>query len=455
MSFLPLYLFLTLLSKSLFQEAIEDIHFVLIHSRHGARAPIQLDLNNTDIFGNKWEGQSELTETGVKQQYLIGLRNSIVYKNLYNPDYKNKEILVYSTNLNRTIMSAQAQLLGMYNNVHYNFESKNIKNVSQIDINNFDFDYDYFHYYPVPIHTYEEKKINGVTKMILVMDYLWPRRCKRNLDKINKNIKNETLTKKKVDDMINKYFTDKDKEKYNTKKNNIQKNFNLIHRFCDVIISSYYEGKKIERIDLNDAKNDCDNFEFWKQVEIEQSYHAKDSGIYTMSLMMDNLLYWMEGRIKQKNLDEKSGFPKIVLYMGHDTTLIAMQRFLKDALKNDINKTFSQTPFASTQFFELRKKDKDIYYVLIFYDNEKVYEQPFNVFNNSVRKIMVPQLNVISYCEGMSYDEKIFVILLCLFIFLLVVCCGLVYLFFNKIKKENDKIINKNVLNNENTSNIT
>ena len=143
MSFLPLYLFLTLLSKSLFQEAIEDIHFVLIHSRHGARAPIQLDLNNTDIFGNKWEGQSELTETGVKQQYLIGLRNSIVYKNLYNPDYKNKEILVYSTNLNRTIMSAQAQLLGMYNNVHYNFESKNIKNVSQIDINNFDFDYDY------------------------------------------------------------------------------------------------------------------------------------------------------------------------------------------------------------------------------------------------------------------------------------------------------------------------
>ena len=29
------------------------------------------------------------------------------------------------------------------------------------------------------------------------MDYLWPRRCKRNLDKINKNIKNETLTKKK------------------------------------------------------------------------------------------------------------------------------------------------------------------------------------------------------------------------------------------------------------------
>ena len=452
MSFLKHNILIILISKIILQQTIEDIHFVLIHSRHGARAPIQLYSNYTDIFGNKWEGPSELTEMGVKQHYLIGVRNSIVYKKLYNPEYKNKEILVYSTNLNRTIMSAQAQLLGMYNNIHYNFNLVKEKGNIQINLSNFNFDEDYFHYYPVPIHTYEEKKINGVTKMILVMDYLWPRRCKKNLDKINKNIKNETLTKKKVDDMINKYFTEQQKE--STKKNNIQRNFNLVHRFCDVIISTYYDGKKIERIDLDQARNDCENFEFWKQVEIEQSYNAKDSGIYTMSLMMDNLLYWMEGRIKQKNLDEKAGFPKIVLYMGHDTTLIAMQRFLKDALQKNISNTFSKTPFASSQFFELRKNDKGIYNVLIFYDDVKVYEQPFSVFNNSVRKILIPQLNVISYCEGMSYDEKIFVFLLCLFVFLVVVCCALVYLFINKMKKVDEKNISNNILN-QNSNNIT
>ena len=197
MSFLKQNILIILISKIILQQTIEDIHFVLIHSRHGARAPIQLYSNYTDIFGNKWEGPSELTEMGVKQHYLIGIRNSIVYKKLYNPEYKNKEILVYSTNLNRTIMSAQAQLLGMYNNIHYNFNLVKEKGNIQINLSNFNFDEDYFHYYPVPIHTYEEKKINGVTKMILVMDYLWPRRCKKNLDKINKNIKNETLTKKK------------------------------------------------------------------------------------------------------------------------------------------------------------------------------------------------------------------------------------------------------------------
>ncbi len=170
--------------------------------------------------------------------------------------------------------------------------------------------------------------------------------------------------------------------------------------------------------------------------------------------MMDNLLYWMEGRIKQKNLEEKSGFPKIVLYMGHDTTLIAMQRFLKDALKDNITNTFSYTPFASSQFFELRKNERGIYYVYIFYDDVKVYEQPFSVFNESVRKILIPQLNVINYCEGMSYDEKVFIFLLCLFIFLVVVCCGLVYLFINKIKKVEEKNVSSNILN-ENASNIT
>ena len=131
-----------------------------------------------------------------------------------------------------------------------------------------------------------------------------------------------------------------------------------------------------------------------------------------------------------------------------------MQRFLKDALQKNISNTFSKTPFASSQFFELRKNDKGIYNVLIFYDDVKVYEQPFSVFNNSVRKILIPQLNVISYCEGMSYDEKIFVFLLCLFVFLVVVCCALVYLFINKMKKVDEKNISNNILN-QNSNNIT
>ena len=54
----------------------------------------------------------------------------------------------------------------------------------------------------------------------------------------------------------------------------------------------------------------------------------------------------------------------------------------------------------------------------------------------------------------MSYDEKIFVFLLCLFVFLVVVCCALVYLFINKMKKVDEKNISNNILN-QNSNNIT
>ena len=153
-----------------------------------------------------------------------------------------------------------------------------------------------------------------------------------------------------------------------------------------------------------------------------------------MSLLIDNILYWMKYRIKTKTLDETAGYPKYVMYSGHDTTLIAMQRFLKDSL----NIEFSYTPFASSQFFELRKNNDDKFFVEIYYDNTRVYREEFKNFEEKVKKILHPQLNVISYCEGVSYDVKISIILLCVFIVLSALCSYLAYLFMQKLKKFNN-----------------
>ena len=184
---------------------------------------------------------------------------------------------------------------------------------------------------------------------------------------------------------------------------------------------------------IEEVKNDCYDFETFKQIEIEQSYYAKDSGIYTMSLMIDNILYWMKNRIKINNLEEVPGQPKIVMYCGHDTTLIGIQRFLKDSL----NINFVYTPFAFTQFFELKKINNE-FFVQIYYDENLVYNEKFQEFEQKVNKILVPQLYVINYCEGMSYDMKISIILICIFLFLLIVYSSLVYLFFQKLKSFNN-----------------
>ena len=423
------YLFLLyLIVKIICQD--EEIYFALTHFRHGINSPLFLNKENKDIFGNEWkDGPGELTLNGVKQHYLIGLRNKNRYRNLLNYEYKSKEILVYSTNLNRTIMSAQAQLLGMYNQIHYDFQIIKGENKIPYDLSKITYN-ENFNYYPVPINTYEEKRINNKIKMIKVLDYVWPRKCKKNLDKINKNLNNETLIKTIVSKIIDNYFNESMKTK------SLKQNYRNVNIFCQAIISNYYEKKTIEKFkdNIEKVEKDCEDFEYYKRRDIEQNYYAKDSGTITMSLLIDNILYWMKYRIKTKTLDETAGYPKYVMYSGHDTTLIAMQRFLKDSL----NIEFSYTPFASSQFFELRKNNDDKFFVEIYYDNTRVYREEFKNFEEKVKKILHPQLNVISYCEGVSYDVKISIILLCVFIVLSALCSYLAYLFMQKLKKFNN-----------------
>ena len=420
------YLFLVyLILKTLTED--EDIYFVLNHFRHGIRSPLKLDEENKDTFGNEWSnGPGELTLNGIRQHYLIGITNKNKYKNLLNFDYKSKEILVYSTNLNRTIMSAQAQLSGMYNNIHYDFKLIKGENKLPYNLSNIYYD-ENFNYYPVPIHNYEERRINNKIKMVKVMDYLWVQRCKRNLEKRKKNMNNKTLTENKVNYMLEKYYNNINKS------TSIEENFQNIFIFCDAIISNYYENRIIEEYkdNIEEVKKDCFDFESFKQIEIEQSYYAKDTGIYTMSLMIENILNWMEYRVKYNTLNATSGFPKYVMYSGHDSTLIAMQRYLKDSL----NINFNYTPFASSQYFELKKNNNNnLFFVEIYYNNEKVYRDEFSEFEKKVKKILIPHLNVVYYCEGINYDVKISIFLICLFLFLFIVSVSLINLFMQKLK---------------------
>ena len=420
------YLFLVyLILKTLTED--EDIYFVLNHFRHGIRSPLKLDEENKDTFGNEWSnGPGELTLNGIRQHYLIGIRNKNKYKNLLNFDYKSKEILVYSTNLNRTIMSAQAQLSGMYNNIHYDFKLIKGENKLPYNLSNIYYD-ENFNYYPVPIHNYEERRINNKIKMVKVMDYLWVQRCKRNLEKRKKNLNNKKLTENKINYMLEKYYNNINKS------TSIEDNFQNIFIFCDAIISNYYENRIIEEYkdNIEEVKKDCFDFESFKQIEIEQSYYAKDTGIYTMSLMIENILNWMEYRVKYNTLNATSGFPKYVMYSGHDSTLIAMQRYLKDGL----NINFNYTPFASSQYFELKKNNNNnLFFVEIYYNNEKVYRDEFSEFEKKVKKILIPHLNVVYYCEGINYDVKISIFLICLFLFLFIVSVSLINLFMQKLK---------------------
>ena len=92
----------------------DELVFVALITRHGDRAPFA----KTEYMNYNWGSSvSELTPIGMNQEYNLGseLREKYIDKTkLLDSSYTANSILTYSSNTNRTIMSAQCLLMGLY-----------------------------------------------------------------------------------------------------------------------------------------------------------------------------------------------------------------------------------------------------------------------------------------------------------------------------------------------------
>lgn len=94
--------------------AYADVVSVVTAFRHGARAPI--DKNSWDR-GIWPDGYGELMPSGMRQQYLNGIEMHYRYvaqNQVISQAYNSNEIYIRSTDYNRTIMSVQSQMFGIY-----------------------------------------------------------------------------------------------------------------------------------------------------------------------------------------------------------------------------------------------------------------------------------------------------------------------------------------------------
>lgn len=86
-------------------------------TRHGARATAN-HIDFPDITKEEWkQGIGELTGLGERQHYLVAKKNVQKYRdqlNFLSSTFNPKEFLVYSTAVNRTLMSAYSELPGWY-----------------------------------------------------------------------------------------------------------------------------------------------------------------------------------------------------------------------------------------------------------------------------------------------------------------------------------------------------
>ena len=61
----------------------------------------------------QWKNEGELSSLGLRAHYLLGIATNFKYKNFLSKSFDTNEIFIISTDVNRTILSAMANLQGI------------------------------------------------------------------------------------------------------------------------------------------------------------------------------------------------------------------------------------------------------------------------------------------------------------------------------------------------------
>ena len=413
----------------------DKLIFASLHSRHGARAPLDCDENNYDFLGEKWTNPGQLTPTGQRMEYILGLRNHQRYikGNPYrflSEKFDPHEILVYSTDVNRTILSISSQLQGLYpmsSKAGYTLNEEQIRvskppvdidSCEEIELEIEKLNYSSLPNYMsiIPIHTLQtsEMKMN-------VQDSVG---CK---EKVNKT---RDYNKYNLESILNaaeqfnsKYFQNLSKF-YDIKQENFTFDFDWIGLFCDTMVSDISDGRKMTEffnrtgIDKDELEKDCRDIIY---INFRDDFYGdNENKVITLveSNLIKEVLYYMNLKIDEDKNNETPGKnisdyskPKMLIYSGHDSTLSGEELFMirNFGLKND---DFIY-PTYTTQFaFEVTRTDEKpsniTYedYQVNFYINDNLFiSRNFQEFKEIIEKSVWSTKQINEFCE-IKEEEK-------------------------------------------------
>ncbi|CAH1251240.1 ACP2 [Branchiostoma lanceolatum] len=93
-----------------------SLQFVSLVYRHGDRSPVLPFPNDVNTEDTWPQGFGQLSQEGMRQHHALGtfLKDRYVKPDFLNSSYNRHQIQVWSTDVDRTLMSAQADLSGLF-----------------------------------------------------------------------------------------------------------------------------------------------------------------------------------------------------------------------------------------------------------------------------------------------------------------------------------------------------
>ena len=457
LSFIFLILFNFNLSK--------DLRMVYSIMKGGNNVPNKLNDQGYDVLGELWDYSGEITALGLRSQFLLGRAYYQKYKGFISDSFKYNEWFIGTTDFNKTEMSVQAFMIGVYPSNNLNLTSIQESNAKPPIRVNYDTKPLNGNVFPSNIQVFPYHVFQETNKKYF---YLYGFRECKPITRIFNNNTNRV----EVLDFISNFkanYSSKLVNVFNQLNDTFLNDYDFLFNLMDTYTSGYLEGKRFDVL----VKNNIDLVSFYNvaqeflQLDLNFKYNGDDNFMLskiTTSSLLDQLITWIENRIL---LDKNENFgyfgylsPKMISLSLHDISISSLMVYLNKVFNSKILSISK----SSQLIFELYSQN-DMYFVSIFYNDNLLIENiPYNEFKTGLYKYYMTEEQILDFCYDMpsilvseSFVDIIYRNLLIIFavgatvffiaFIILIICCCCC--FRRKSNKEENVIDNERKNTNE------